>query len=105
MTNNSGENILQLIENALLKKATGFTCVEITNEYQCTDGEQVLVRKKEVIKDVPPDVSAAKILLDKSEVSASAYGSMSDEELKQEKRRLVELLTENKNRSGNDRGR
>lgn len=78
------------LDSALKKKAFGFDATETVEEYALSDeGEIKLSKKKVTTKFVPPDVSALKILLERS-VPLSGY---SDEELAAEKERLLKLLS------------
>ena len=79
------------IKDALVKKALGYDVTETVEEYVSQDGEIVLSKKKVTKKNVPPDVTALKILLE-NEVQPVAQ--MSDEELESEKQRLLLLLKE-----------
>lgn len=78
------------IREALLRRALGYETDEVVEEYGFSEGEAVLVRRKVTKKIVPPDVTAAKMLLE-SEKPLRAY---SDEELAREKERLLKLLRE-----------
>lgn len=78
------------VKDAVLKVALGYSIEEITEEYDMSDGEPRLVRRKETRKEVPPDLKAAKILLDGPDICA-----LSDEELAAEKLRLLKELKEN----------
>ena len=88
---NTEKDVAARIEKALLKRAIGYSSKEITKEYQINEGEEVLVRKKVAVKNVPPDISAAKILLEAFDRAAD-LNSMTDEELEAEKKRLMGLL-------------
>lgn len=47
------------VENALLKRALGYTTIEVTRERETDkDGDSYLVITKEVTKEVPPDTTA-----------------------------------------------
>ena len=76
------------INSALIKKALGFDAKEVVEEYVESDGEIKLSKKKVTVKNVPPDVSALKMLLDRA-VPLSSY---TDEQLEAEKTRLLKLL-------------
>jgi hypothetical protein len=79
-------------KEALIKKAIGYDTTEIVEEYVSGDeGDIKLTKKKVTKKNVPPDLSALKLLLDSENVSLD---SMSDEELEREKQRLLELLSD-----------
>lgn len=80
----------QDLESALIKKALGYDCTETIEEYAGDEQGQVrLLKKKVTIKNVPPDLSALKILLDESKESVS---QMTDSELVAEKERLLKLI-------------
>ena len=81
----------QLLIKILLKKAKGYSFTEKTEEFNVTDGETVLTKKKVVTKRVHPDVAAVKALLQLSEEDLDV-SKMTDEQLKVEKLRLLQLL-------------
>lgn len=56
-----------------------------------TDGEYKLVKRKVTTREIPPDIKAVKLLLD-----GGSDEAFSDEELEEEKQRLLKLLKENK---------
>ncbi len=72
------------LKDAVLKVALGFSLEEVTEEYGVEDGELKLVKRKETRKDIPPDLKAAKLLLEEKD-----YAALSDEELEQERQRLL----------------
>lgn len=78
------------IGEALLKVALGFQVAEVTEEYAEVDGAMKLTKRKRTKKDVPPDLKAVQLLL--AETGGTGYATMSDEELEEEKRRLLEGL-------------
>lgn len=78
------------LERALMKKALGFDTEEVVEEYQDSDGEPRLIKRKVTKKNVPPDISAIKMILD----SETRVSDMTDEELEKEKQRLLKLLEE-----------
>ena len=78
-------------EQVLIKKALGYDVKEVVEEYVNEDGEIRLTKKKVTKKNVPPDLTALKILLSDSE---QPLERMSDEELEIEKNRLLKLLEE-----------
>ncbi len=80
-------------KSALIKKALGYDYKEIVEEYVSSDeGEVKLAKKKVTKKNVPPDITALKLLLD----SQTPICQMSDEQLEQEKKRLLKLLEQEK---------
>lgn len=76
------------IKGALKKCAVGFGTSEVVEEFCMEDGELKLVKKKVTKKDIPPDIKAVKMLMD-----GSGLSEISDEELEEEKSRLLKLLT------------
>ena len=83
------------IGKALLKVALGFQVAEVTEEYSEVDGQLKLTKRKRIKKDVPPDLKAVQLLL--GENNALLPERMSDEELEEEKARLLGLLEQQKN--------
>lgn len=80
------------LNRALIKKALGYDYTEVVEEYSESDeGEIRLTKKKVTKKNVPPDLSALKILIDGKKTDVSA---MTDEELEREKERLFRQLAE-----------
>ena len=81
------------IQKALLKKALGYNSDEIVEEYIVDEeGNERLSKKKVTKKFISPDIPAAKVLLENYSDDTSKYESMSDEELKNEKIKLIKLL-------------
>ena len=81
---------------SLYKKAVGYTVNEKTMEYS-PEGD--VVKKKVTTKHYPPDIAALKAyteLLSQGE----SLESMSDEELESEKIRLLKILEEMKDGTG-----
>ena len=77
---------------ALMKVALGFQVAEVTEEYAEVDGQLKLTKRKRTKKDVPPDLKAVQILLSGQE--HAGYVDMTDEQLLQEKQRLLQQLKE-----------
>ncbi len=75
------------IMDAVKKRARGYSAVETVEEYAVVDGSLELVKKRVTTKDVPPDMAAAKLLLDGDTAS-----DLSDEQLEAEKMRLLHEL-------------
>ena len=79
------------IGQALLKVALGYQIAEVTEEYAEVDGALKLTKRKKTKKDVPPDLKAVQMLLEKQGDSVE-YSGWSDEDLEREKERLLCLL-------------
>ena len=75
------------ILKAVRRRATGYEATETVEEYSVVDGSLELVKKRVTVKDVPPDISAAKLLLDEGGVE-----ELSDEQLESERTRLLKEL-------------
>lgn len=84
------------LKKALLKCAVGFDTSEIVEEYAVDEGELKLVKRKVTKRDVPPDIKAVKMLLD----GEADISGMSDEELEERRKKLIEMLKEDKNEQG-----
>ena len=84
------------LKKALLKCAVGFDTSEVVEEYAVDEGELRLVKRKVTRRDVPPDIKAVKMLLD----GEADIASMSDEELEERRKKLIEMLKEDKNEQG-----
>ena len=78
------------LEKALEKKALGYDTEEVVEEYQEGDGEIRLTKKKVTKKNVPPDITALKLLLDNIKIGEKSVEEMTDEELENEKNKLLE---------------
>lgn len=77
----------------LKKKAQGYEVTEVTTEYAPdSDGNTRLVREKATTKHVPPDLAALKAYL---ELKESELNAMTDEQLEEEKKRLLLELAQN----------
>ena len=82
-------------KDALVKKALGYDCTEVVEEYVSGDeGEIRLAKKKVTKKNVPPDITAIKLLIDQTD---QPIEELSDEQLEVEKQRLLKLLKEYEN--------
>ena len=80
-------------KQALIKKALGYDATEVVEEYVSSDeGEVKLTKKKVTKKNVPPDMTALKMLMEDSDKPVE---NMTDEELLEEKQRLIKLLGDN----------
>ena len=84
------------IKKALIKKALGFKCDEVVEEYSLDEnGNPVLLKKKVTKKYNPPDITAMKMLLESDDIlKESELSHMTDSELKKERKRLLKLLKE-----------
>ncbi len=76
--------------DALMKVALGYQIAEVTEEYADVNGELKLTKRKRTKKDVPPDLKAVQLLL--FERGGGEYSSLNDEELEEEKQRLLATL-------------
>ena len=76
------------IINAITRKAIGYVTEERVDEYALVDGDVKPVKRKITRKEVPADVSAAKLLADLSQENDD-LASMSEEELEAERIRLI----------------
>lgn len=86
------EDISNELLCAVRKKAVGYTAEECVEEYGVNDGQLTLCKRKVTVKEVPPDLSAVKMLIEMDGVDP--YEKMSETELENEKNRLLQLLKE-----------
>ena len=97
---NNFEKYKGKIEKSLLKKALGYQYKEVIEEYVIGEDGEKLSKKKVTTKDLPPDISAVKLLLESLNVAQDIdYENLSNEELKQEIKNVMNLLEENINSS------
>ena len=90
------------IELALIKRAVGYDAKEIVEEFAASEeGEERLCKRKVTTKNFPPDVTAAKLLLDMRE--SADLSSLSDDELEAEKKKIYKILEDMKNENGSKR--
>ena len=80
------------ILEAVVKRARGYTATETVEDYAVVDGALELVKKRVTVKDVPPDMTAAKLIMDDG-----GTDELTDEQLAIEKRRLLTELAESEN--------
>lgn len=84
------------IEKSLIKKALGYQYKEVIEEYSIGDDGEKLSKKKITTKDVPPDISAVKLLLEELNLSQDVdFENLTDEELKKEIKNALSLLENN----------
>ena len=81
------------IQKAILNKALGCTTQEVIEEYGLSGEGFVLQKRKTSTKSYPPDLSALQMLIASGD-NINKYAELSDEELEQEKVRLIKLLEE-----------
>ncbi|MBR2967475.1 MAG: hypothetical protein IKC35_01695 [Clostridia bacterium] len=89
------QELTEKLLDAVKRKATGYLTTENVEEYAMVDGELTVVKRKVTQKEVPPDISAVKFLMD--DFAADSFMEMTEEELKEEKTRLLNLLKEAEN--------
>ncbi|MDE7164521.1 MAG: hypothetical protein K2O04_03765 [Clostridiales bacterium] len=77
------------ILDAVVKRACGYEAKDTVEEYAVVDGSLELVKRKVTTKDVPPDIAAAKLIIDGGDVS-----DLTDEQLEKERKRLIGQLYE-----------
>lgn len=90
------------IADALIKKAVGYSYSEIVEEFSVSEEEgEKLVKKKITTKSNPPDIPAAKVLLDLFERENNLdLKQLTDEQLKEEIDKITEFLKEQSDEDG-----
>ncbi len=84
------------LNKALVKRALGYLNKEVTEEFcKEEEGKMVLTKRKVTKKNIPPDISAVKVLLEmQAGFKESELTEMTDEELLIERDKLIEKLKE-----------
>ena len=80
---------MENVKNALAKCAVGLSASEVVEEFAEVDGEFKLVKKKVTRREIPPDIKAVKMLMERQ-----AVAPLSDEELEREREKLLKMLKE-----------
>ena len=88
------DKIYDKIQKALLKRALGYDSSETVEEYAKSGDDMTIVRKKITTKNVPPDITAVKMLLDNMRENEHDLSELSAKDLEAEKLRLLALLKE-----------
>lgn len=88
------ESVMSELLAVVRKKAEGYVTSERVEEYTNSDGDMQLLKCKVTQKEVPPDLSAVKLLMEMNGVDP--YENMTEEELEKEKRKLIKELKEKK---------
>lgn len=84
------------IKRTLFKKAMGYCTKEEVVEYTRDDqGSEVVAKRKVSKKHIPPDTTALRLLVEHFySQTFKDVEKMSDEELKKEREKIIELLKE-----------
>ncbi|MBR2903666.1 MAG: hypothetical protein IKC37_03370 [Clostridia bacterium] len=85
------------LSELLLKLAKGCRVQEVVEEYAEVDGQMRLTKRKETRKDIPPDLKAVQMLMGSGAEDESGW---SDEQLEEEKARLLAVLQEKTEKKG-----
>ena len=85
------------INKALIKRALGYSSKEVVEEFTHSDGDLILTKKKVTKKNIPPDMSAVKILLTLYSNENLDFSNMTDDELICERDKLLKMLKEEDN--------
>lgn len=87
------------ILSALKLRALGYKTNEVIEEYSLDDNDnERLIKKKVTTKNVPPDISAAKVLLEfESETLNQDLSKLSNEELDEKINEIINKLKESEN--------
>ena len=98
--------IKKIFDDATLKALknciTGFTTKEITTEYAVDEetGDLKIVKQKVNEKNIPPNTDIIKLIYNHYTEEKTDYNKLTDEELEQEKQRLILELKEKENAGG-----
>ena len=90
------EKDAEKLEKSLFKKAIGYSVDEIVEEYANGENDENLrlIKRKITKKHIPPDISAAKTLLDTVDDRFEDLKSLSDEELMKKRDELLKIISQ-----------
>ena len=88
------DKIYDKIQKALIKRALGYDASETVEEYAKNGEDMTIVRKKVTKKNVPPDITAVKMLLENMRDDDYKLSELSAKDLEAEKLRVLALLKE-----------
>lgn len=89
------ENYNKKLNKALIKRALGYSSKEVVEEFSKDKENLVLTKRKITKKNIPPDISAVKVLLELyGNVNEYDLSKMTDEELLIERNKLLLRLKE-----------
>ena len=81
------------LAKSLLKKAMGYTVDEVVEEYVTEEDNLKLVKKKITKKHIPPDINAARALLEKCfDNQFNNLSELSDAELQSLRKQVLEEI-------------
>ena len=87
------------LNKALIKRALGYSSKEVVEEFSSDEGNLVLTKRKVTKKNIPPDITAVKVLLEMYSNSENLdFSNMTDEELLVERDKLLQRLKEDGNK-------
>ena len=79
------------INQALIKKAKGYTTKEVVEEFVVEENDEKLIKKKITTKYIPPDLSAVKVVLENIK-KPKTIADFSDIELEEEIQKTAKLI-------------
>lgn len=90
---------------AMKKLALGMEVEEVVSEYVVEDGKKVLVKQKVNKKTLPPNTDIIKMLYSANQNKEYSLKSLTDEELEEEKKRLLQALKEEEDANRKDKSK
>ncbi len=86
----------EILKKSLISLAKGGVCKEVVEEYvKVGESDELKLKSRKELKKVQaPDLASIKVLL--AMKSSNVYEEMTDEELEEEKERLISLLSKEK---------
>ena len=87
------------LKKALMRRALGYKVSEVVEEFSIDEqGAQKLSKRKITKKHFAPDITALKLLIEKFYPDTNLQiSNMTDEELLEERERILQLLKEEEN--------
>ena len=86
------EKFKSKIEKSIVKKALGYNYKEVIDEFSIDGKKKTLIKRKVTTKNVPPDLSAVKMLLEDLTDEQKDFSNLTDEELVEEIKKTLEKL-------------
>ena len=83
------EDFKSKIEKSIIKKALGYNYKEVIDEYAIDGDQKTLVKRKVTTKNVPPDLTAVKMLLEEISNDQIDYSNMTDKEIVDEIKKVL----------------
>ena len=79
---------MKMEKEKLIELVKHYNVKEVIEEYTEVDGDMMLLRQKVIIKNVPPDITAVKMITNNTKET----NKLRDDEFEEEKQKLLKIL-------------